>query len=134
MQAEASGYRGFMYPWQSGSIGSEETQKVHLNPMSGRWDPDLSHNQRHVSAAIFYSVWHYVTITGDTAFLRAQGAELMLGITRFWASIAHFSPERHRYEIHGVMGPDEYHEKYPDAAEGGLRNNAYTNVFVAWIC
>lgn len=134
MQAEASGYRGFMYPWQSGSIGSEETQKVHLNPMSGRWDPDLSHNQRHVSAAIFYSVWHYVTITGDTAFLRAQGAELMLGITRFWASIAHFSPERQRYEIHGVMGPDEYHEKYPDAAEGGLRNNAYTNVFVAWIC
>jgi trehalose/maltose hydrolase-like predicted phosphorylase len=32
-----------------------------------------------------------------------------------------------------VMGPDEFHEKYPDAAEGGLRNNAYTNVMVAWI-
>jgi len=32
-----------------------------------------------------------------------------------------------------VMGPDEFHEKYPDAAEGGLRNNAYTNVLVAWI-
>ena len=32
------------------------------------------------------------------------------------------------------MGPDEFHEKYPGAAEGGLRNNAYTNVMVAWIC
>ena len=30
--------------------------------------------------------------------------------------------------------PDEFHEKYPGAAEGGLRNNAYTNVMVAWIC
>ena len=32
------------------------------------------------------------------------------------------------------MGPDEFHEKYPGASEGGLRNNAYTNVMVAWIC
>ena len=30
---------------------------VHLNPLSGRWEPDLSHNQRHVNAAIFYNVW-----------------------------------------------------------------------------
>ena len=67
-------------------------------------------------------------------FLESHGAELMLGIARFWSSAAHYSSDRERYEIHGVMGPDEYHEKYPGAAEGGLRNNAYTNVFVAWIC
>ena len=132
--ARAAGYSGFMFPWQSGSLGTEETQEVHLNPMSGKWDEDLSHNQRHVSAAIFYNVWQYVTITEDTMFLEYRGAEMMLGIARFWSSIAHYSSERERYEIHGVMGPDEYHEKYPDAAEGGLRNNAYTNVFVAWIC
>ena len=59
---------------------------------------------------------------------------MMLEIARFWASIAHFNPERERYEIHGVMGPDEFHEKYPGATEGGLRNNAYTNVMVAWLC
>src|SRR5260370_18909794 len=59
---------------------------------------------------------------------------MMLQIARFWASIAHFNPECERYEIHGVMGPDEFHDKYPDAAEGGLRNNAYTNVMVAWLC
>ena len=53
---------------------------------------------------------------------------------RSWASIAHFNPDRERYEIHGVMGPDEFHEKYPGAAEGGLRNNAYTNIMVAWLC
>jgi trehalose/maltose hydrolase-like predicted phosphorylase len=66
--------------------------------------------------------------------MRDYGAEIMLEIARFWASIAHFNPERDRYEIHGVMGPDEFHEKYPGAEDGGLRNNAYTNVMVAWLC
>ena len=38
----------------------EETQVVHLNPLSERWEPDLSHNQRHVNAAIFYNVWRTI--------------------------------------------------------------------------
>jgi len=132
--AREAGFRGAMFPWQSGSEGKEETQTVHLNPLSGRWEPDLSHNQRHVNAAIFYNVWSYCEATEDVAFLRDYGAEMMLEITRFWASIAHLNPQRDRYEIHGVMGPDEFHEKYPGAERGGLRNNAYTNVMVAWSC
>jgi trehalose/maltose hydrolase-like predicted phosphorylase len=132
--ARETGFRGAMFPWQSGSEGTEETQRVHLNPLSGQWDRDLSHNQRHVNAAIFYNVWHYFLATQDQAFLREYGAEMMLEIARFWASIAHFNPVRERYEIHGVMGPDEFHEKYPDTEEPGLRNNAYTNVMVAWLC
>jgi trehalose/maltose hydrolase-like predicted phosphorylase len=131
--AREAGYRGAMYPWQSGSDGNEETQVVHLNPRSGVWEPDLSQNQRHVNAAIFYNVWHYNQATADSEFLLEHGAEMMLEIARFWASLAHFNPERERYEIHGVMGPDEFHEKYPGSEEGGLRNNAYTNVMVAWI-
>jgi trehalose/maltose hydrolase-like predicted phosphorylase len=132
--AREAGFRGAMFPWQSGSEGTEETQRVHLNPLSGRWEPDLSHNQRHVNAAIFYNIWNYFQATDDLEFLDGYGAEMMLEITRFWASIAHFNPERERYEIRGVMGPDEFHEKYPGAPQGGLRNNAYTNVMVAWLC
>jgi trehalose-phosphatase len=132
--AAAAGYRGAMYPWQSGSDGQDETPQVHLNPLSGRWDPDLSHNQRHVNAALFYNIWQYYQATHDVDFLRDYGAEMMLEIARFWSSIAHFNPQRERWEIHGVMGPDEFHEKYPGATEGGLRNNVYTNVMVAWIC
>jgi trehalose/maltose hydrolase-like predicted phosphorylase len=132
--AKEAGYEGAMFPWQSGSDGQEETQTVHLNPKSGKWEPDLSHNQRHVNAAIFYNVWRYYEATGDFEFLLDHGAEMMLEIARFWASIAHFNPGRDRYEIHGVMGPDEFHEKYPGSEEEGLRNNAYTNVLVAWIC
>jgi trehalose/maltose hydrolase-like predicted phosphorylase len=131
--AQDAGYRGAMYPWQSGSDGSEETQVVHLNPRSGRWEPDLSHNQRHVNAAIFYNIWHYYQATGDLTFLSRYGAEVMLEITRFWASIAQFNDERGRYEVRGVMGPDEFHEKYHDSTEEGLRNNAYTNIMVAWL-
>ncbi len=131
--AREAGYEGAMFPWQSGSDGQEETQKVHINPKSGKWEPDLSHNQRHVSADIFYNIWRYYEATDDLEFLLDHGAEMMLDIARFWASIAHFNPERDRYEIHGVMGPDEFHEKYHDSDEEGLRNNAYTNVLVAWL-
>ena len=132
--AREAGFRGAMFPWQSGSEGVEETQRVHLNPLSGRWEPDLSRNQRHVNAAIFFNIWNYFQATSDYAFLESYGAEMMLDIARFWASIAHFNSARERYEIHGVMGPDEFHEKYPGAQQGGLRNNAYTNVMVAWLC
>ena len=131
--AAAAGLQGAMFPWQSGSDGEEETQIVHLNPLSGRWEPDESHRQRHVGAAIFYNVWQYYQATGDLVFLREHGAEMMLEIARFWASIARYNPERGRYEIRGVMGPDEFHERYPGVHQGGLRNNAYTNVMVAWI-
>jgi trehalose/maltose hydrolase-like predicted phosphorylase len=132
--ASADGHRGAMYPWQSGSEGTEETQRVHLNPLSGRWDTDLSHHQRHVGAAIFYDVWRYVSLTGDRAFLNDHGAEMLFEIARYWASVAHFDEEIGRYRIHGVMGPDEFHEKVPGSAGAGLPDNAYTNVMVAWLC
>ncbi|MCG8508974.1 MAG: glycoside hydrolase family 65 protein [Rhodospirillales bacterium] len=130
--AAEAGYKGAMFPWQSGANGREETQSMHLNPKSGRWLPDLSRNQRHVNIAISYNVWQYWRATGNDGFMSIFGAELLFEICRFWASIAHFNPERGRYEIHGVMGPDEYHEEYPDSDEVGLRINAYTNVMVAW--
>src|SRR3712207_2824604 len=78
--AREAGYKGAMFPWQSGSDGQEETQTVHLNPKSGKWEPDLSHNQRHVSAAIFYNIWRYYEATNDFEFLLDYGAEIMLEI------------------------------------------------------
>ena len=131
--AREEGHAGAMYPWQSGSDGSEETQKLHLNPNSGRWLEDHSHRQRHVNIAIVYNVWRYYKTTGDREFLSRYGAEMILEIARFWASLTEWNETTGRYEIHGVMGPDEYHDMYPDADTGGLRNNAYTNVMVVWL-
>lgn len=131
--AREEGLDGAMYPWQSGSDGSEETQKLHLNPVSGRWLEDHSHRQRHVNIAIAYNLWRYWRTTGDRDFMDRYGAEMILEIARFWASLARWNEDAQRYEITGVMGPDEYHERYPNSDAGGLRNNAYTNVMVAWL-
>jgi alpha,alpha-trehalase len=130
--AAAAGFEGAMFPWQSGSDGREETQQVHLNPKSGRWLPDNSHLQRHVSAAIAYNIWQYYEATWDLEFMTYYGAEMLFEIARFWASTTVYNEQLNRYEIKGVMGPDEYHDGYPDADEPGLDNNAYTNVMAAW--
>ena len=132
LAARQAGYQGAMYPWQSGSDGREESQVVHLNPSSGRWIPDHSALQRHVNIAIAYNVWQYYQVTLDTDFLALYGAEMILDIARFWASATTYNPELDRYEIRGVMGPDEYHESYPDAETPGLNNNAYTNLMAVW--
>ena len=131
--ARRAGYKGAMFPWQSGSDGQEETQEFNLNPHSQRWVPDNSYLQRHVGSAVAYNVWQYFQVTRDVEFMQFYGAELLLEIARFWSSMAHYNEARARYEIWGVVGPDEFHEAYPGAATPGLRNNAYTNVMAAWV-
>ncbi len=131
--ARQAGLRGAMFPWQSGSNGREEAQVLHLNPLSGRWLPDASHLQRHINAAIAYNVWQYYQATGDIDFMVNYGAEMIFEIARFWASIARYNPELDRYEIDGVMGPDEYHDGYVGAPSPGLDNNAYTNLMAVWV-
>jgi trehalose/maltose hydrolase-like predicted phosphorylase len=133
--AHDAGFKGAMFPWQSGSNGREESQRFHLNPMSGRWVPDNSWRQRHIGAAVAYNAWKYWQITDDWHFLCDHGAELILAIARFWADIATERGDG-RFDIKGVMGPDEFHTAYPGAdarTEGGLDNNAYTNVMAAWV-
>jgi len=133
LAAAEAGFRGAMFPWQSGSNGREESQIVHLNPQSGNWLPDNSRLQRHVNAAIVWNTWQYYQATSDMEFLCFYGAEMILEIARFWSSLATWNEDLERYEIIGVMGPDEYHDAYPDSDEPGLNNNAYTNVMVVWV-
>ncbi|KMQ51364.1 Trehalose 6-phosphate phosphorylase [Chitinispirillum alkaliphilum] len=131
--AEKNGYRGAMYPWQTADTGHEETQEVHYNPVSDKWDPDLSRNQRHVSLAIAYNIWEYYYCTYDMDFLYKYGAEMMIEIARMWASMAKPDKKTGRYSITGVMGPDEFHEAYPGSDSPGLKDNAYTNILVSWL-
>ena len=130
--ARAAGYQGAMFPWQSGSNGREETDVMFLNPRSGRWIRDDTHLQRHVGAAVAYNVWQYYQATGDAEFLYAYGAELLIEIARFWASLAQWNEARGRYDIRGVLGPDEFHDRYPGGDRPGLDNNTYTNVMASW--
>ena len=131
--AQAEGWAGAMYPWQSGSDGREETPAELWNPRSHMWMPDNSHNQRHVSLDIAYSVLRYIEITKDASFISDYAAEMLVEISRFFTSMTLHNAETGRYEIHGVMGPDEFHDGYPETPGSGLRNNAYTNVLTSWV-
>jgi len=130
--AEEYGFEGAMFPWQSGSDGREETQVVHLNPLSGEWGDDYSSLQRHVSLAIIYNLWNYYHCTGDREFMVRYGNELFFDICKFWISKTHKGDDD-RYHIDKVMGPDEFHEKLPGSKEGGVTDNAYTNIMVSWM-
>jgi alpha,alpha-trehalase len=131
--ARREGRAGAMFPWQSGSDGREETQTVHLNPRSGRWLPDNSRLQRHIGIAVAYNAWSYYQVTGDVEFLRFRAAPMIIDVARFLADLANYNEALDRYEIKGVMGPDEYHDGYPGADVPGLDNNAYTNVMTVWV-
>ena len=131
--ARGAGYLGAMYPWQSGSDGREVSQQLHLNPQSGRWNPDASARAHHVGLAIAYNAWQYYQVTGDRQWLVDYGAEMLVEIARFWAGLAKFDDSRGRYTIRGVIGPDEFHSGYPGKEYDGIDNNAYTNVMAAWV-
>jgi trehalose/maltose hydrolase-like predicted phosphorylase len=131
--AADAGHRGAAYPWQSSSDGREESQHLHLNPLSGRWIADLTWRQRHIGLAVAYNVWQYYQVTDDRQFLEQYGAEMILEVARFFASICTYDRTRHRYVIRGVMGLDEFHTGYLDAPDNGVDNNAYTNLLATWV-
>lgn len=130
--ARQHGYRGAMFPWRSASTGREETPRFQFNLLSKGWMRDNSCLQRHIGAIIAYTTWHYYITTNDQVFLSDWGAELLIEIARFWASIATYNPKRDRYEILGIVGPDEYHTTYPEAETPGINNNTYTNLMAVW--
>lgn len=132
-QAAALGLRGALFPWQSGSSGREETPLSFYNPVSGRWMPDNSRLQYHVGLAVAYNTWRYWETTADAGFLTEYGAEMLVEVARFWSSLATYDAAADRYDIRGVMGPDEFHDGYPDAAGRGIDNSAYVNLMTAWV-
>lgn len=132
--ARVQGLRGALFPWQSASAGREETPHQLFNPRSARWMPDNSGRQRHVGLAVAFNAWQHFQATGDHGWLAARGGELIVEVARMFVSLATFDPATDRYHISGVMGPDEYHDGYPDAPGAGLRDNAYTNVMASWVC
>ena len=131
--ARAAGHSGAMYPWQSGSDGREESQRLHLNPRSGHWNPDASARAHHIGIAVAFNAWKFYQVTGDLAYLIDYGAEMLAEIARFFVSLATYDEKRERFDIRGVIGPDEFHSGYPDAPYDGIDNNAYTNVMAVWV-
>ncbi|ORI20714.1 hypothetical protein BJD99_06615 [Rhodococcus sp. 1163] len=131
-RAREIGCSGALFPWQSGSDGREETPHVLFNPRSGRWMPDHSNRQFHVGLSVAYNAWHYWEVTADFGFLASYGAEMLVENARFWTSLAVWDADDDRFDIRGVMGPDEFHDGYPGHPGEGIDNSTYVNVMASW--
>lgn len=124
-KAARNGYPGAQFPWESAGTGKEVTPpwvQHYANPeeLIRIWTGDI---EIHITADIAHAVIQYWRVTGDDAFLRDQGAELVLDGARFLARAAAEEPDAH-FHYRDVIGPDEYHEHVDD--------NAYTNYLAAW--
>jgi nigerose phosphorylase len=124
-KAAEYGFRGAFYAWESQDTGDDactlfNVTDVFTNRPMRTYFRD---KQVHISADVAYAVWQYYAITGDASIFLDGGAEIIYECARFYLSYAYYSPDRDRYEILDVTGPDEYHER--------VHNNAYTNILVA---
>ncbi len=122
-KAARMGWRGALYAWESADTGAEVTPAQTVGPDRKILDILCGSQEQHINADVAYAVWHYWQATGDEAFLREAGAEIVLETARFWASRAALEADGLRH-IRGVIGPDEYHERVDD--------NAFTNVMARW--
>jgi trehalose/maltose hydrolase-like predicted phosphorylase len=122
-KAARLGWRGALYAWESASDGAEVTPEHGIGPDRLVVDILCGKQEQHISADVAYAVWQYWLASGDEAFLRDAGAEILLETGRFWASRVQSGADG-RGHIRGVIGPDEYHEHIDD--------NAFTNVMARW--
>jgi len=129
--AACAGFEGALFPWRSARGGEEETPPLEWIPPARNWRPDATFLERHVGAAIAFNLWQYHLATDDRATLVEHTGPMLVEIARFWAS-AVVEGDDGRCGILGVMGPDEYHDRYPWATGPGLDDNAYTNAMAAW--
>lgn len=79
-----------------------------------------SNLQLHVGTAISYGIWHYVKNTGDKEFLHSKGTEMLIQISRFYATRGQWGQQSGKYGYFGVMGPDEFQLM--------VNNNCYINL------
>jgi trehalose/maltose hydrolase-like predicted phosphorylase len=121
--AAARGWRGAMYAWESADTGQETTPDRVMTADGKLVDVLSGKLEQHITADVAYAVWQYWQATGDDAFMRDAGAEILLETARFWAGRARLEADG-RSHIRDVIGPDEYHEHVDD--------NAYTNLMARW--
>lgn len=104
------GYKGAMFPWESGATGEEETP---VWALSGPYE-------HHISADVAIAAWNYYLVTGDKEWLKEKGYPILRETATFWES--RVTSCEGRYAIRNVVCADEWAEN--------VDNNAYTNAAV----
>ena len=106
-RATQLGLKGAVFPWRT--IAGHEC--------SAYWPAGTA--AFHLGADIADAVVRYIHVTGDDAFERDIGVELLAQTARLWCSLGHHDAAG-RFRVDGVTGPDEY--------SAVADNNVYTNL------
>jgi len=126
-KAKEYGLQGAYYAWESQEGGFEGCTDYNIvdvftkRPMRTYFRD----KQYHVSAAIVYGFMKYIDATGDYEILKEGGLEVIIESAMLYRSLLLKKVDGTKYEIHDVVGPDEYHER--------VNNNAYTNRIVKFV-
>lgn len=125
-KAKEYGFRGAFYAWESQENGQDACSDYNVTDVFTQrpMRTYFRDKQIHISAAVAYGIWQTYLITNDLSVLIDGGAEVILECARFYNSYAYYRPEKARFELIDVIGPDEYHER--------VYNNAYTNKMAAY--
>jgi alpha,alpha-trehalose phosphorylase len=106
-RARDLGLAGAAFPWRT----------IHGEECSGYWPAGTA--AFHINADIAAAVILYVNATGDDAFERNVGIDILVETARLWRSLGHHDLDGN-FRIDGVTGPDEY--------SAIADNNVYTNL------
>ncbi|WP_020391289.1 glycoside hydrolase family 65 protein [Kribbella catacumbae] len=109
-RAQVLGLRGAAFPWRT--IRGQEC--------SGYWPAGTA--AFHLNADIAAAVRRYHRATGDDAFIRECGLELLVETARLWISLGHHD-RNGKWHLPGMTGPDEYSAVADD--------NVFTNLMAA---
>lgn len=126
-KAAGYGFDGAFYAWESQEGGYDACSDYNVvdvftkRPMR----TFFKDKQVHISSAVAYAIDKYVRITGDTSVLEQGGGKVIYECAKFYRSLLLKYANKDTYEIHDVIGPDEYHER--------VNNNAYTNSMAKFV-
>ena len=126
-KAKHYGYDGAFYAWESQEGGFDACTDYNVTDVfTGRpMRTYFKDKQVHISAAVVYGIMRYVEWTGDESLLDADGIRTVIECAKFYYSLLLHRLTRNAYEIHDVIGPDEYHER--------INNNVYTNRMAKYV-
>ena len=121
IKAKEYGLDGAYYAWESQEGGYEGCSDYNVTDVftNRPMRTYFRDKQYHVSAAIVYGLMKYINASGDYDILNNGAMEMVIECAKFYRSLLIRKADSSLYEIHDVVGPDEYHER--------VNNNAYTN-------
>ncbi|NLU51257.1 MAG: glycoside hydrolase family 65 protein [Clostridiaceae bacterium] len=120
-KARSYGYDGAFYAWESQEGGFDACSDYNVvDVFTGRpMRTYFKDKQIHISSAIVHGIMRYFELTQDKSILEEGGAETIIECAKFYYSLLLKKVNGQFYELHDVVGPDEYHER--------VNNNGYTN-------